>query len=510
MAKSLADLSAEKGFIDEATAQEHNKADEQAASEEMPIKGNAQEVQDNTESEQAASGDAMYSDEDISELTEVLNDAFFEIAFTMWQRILCVDKSNTKDTKRLWAFIKEHEEEIKAATTNLEELLPFLQEEIDELNEKAPGEHPLSILDVWWFMTVDGDPITERDGKPIDNPYIDLIERAKKCKAAANETQGIKKLVGSIPVLKGTVLPKNYIMPNNALINHLQDRPAINAGEHDLTVANKKKNRQEITVVVQIDYDEKETGIKLTTPKMTEYERQVTNAICTLWRYGDDSHILTSDMIYRTMTGQGSDGKATKGQKSAITRFMHKWEGVKITLDFTDEAKKRKYEINGKPVDGYYRKRRFLEFDDTIVIAGGEKMTGWQFIRKPVILEYSEMSKQVLPVQSEMLNIKKIRQGKVTTESVSNNEDRIAVKGYLVRQIAIMKDRKYKKVEWQSVILFDTVFEKTGLQDADRDKRSKMFTYIKQCLDYWKADGKIANYSIIKDGKKITGVDITL
>lgn len=209
MAKSLADLSAERGFIDKATAQEHNKADEQAASEEMPIKENAQEVQDNTESktesEQAASGDAEKSNEEVSAFDEIIDDAFWEVAFAIWQRIFCVDKSNTKDTKRLWAFIEEHEKDIRVAIAGLVELLPFLQAEIDELNEKSPGEHPLSIQEVWWFMDSNGDPITERDGKPQDNPYIDLIERAKKRKKSehdkAEKDNAIKDIGGRLPTL---------------------------------------------------------------------------------------------------------------------------------------------------------------------------------------------------------------------------------------------------------------------------------------------------------------------
>lgn len=531
MAKSLGDISAEKGFINESEAQEYNKADEQAASGEVPIEENTQEVQDNTEdkteSEQAASGDMLYSDKEVSAFDEIVRFKQEERANVMslapsadvsriikqlieltQSDVFTTIKENVRTVEEYYKTVEDKlQSDMEAANKIIKELLPFLQIEIDELNAKEGNTTPVSVHDVLSCMTVYGEPITEKDGKPEDNPFFDLIERARKRKAAADEAREITKIA---EILKTGTIPKKQIMPNNALINHLQDRPAINAGEHDLTVANKKKNRPEIIAVVQIDYDERETGIKLTTPKMTEYERQVTNAICTLWRYGHDSHTFTSDMIYRTMTGQGSGGKATKGQKSAITRFMHKWEGVKITIDFTDEAKKRKYAIDGNPVDGLYKKRRFLEYDETLVIAGSETMTAWEFTRKPVILEYSEMSGQVLPVELEMFDIKKIRQGKVTTESISNNEDRIAVKGYLVRQIAIMKDRKYKKVDWQSVILFDTVFEKTGLKDADRDKRSKMFSYIRQCLDYWKADRKITNYRIIKEGKKITGVDITL
>lgn len=351
----------------------------------------------------------------------------------------------------------------------------------------------------------------DAEGNATASPFEAIIERAKERKAAFEKAQEITKLTKPLEeIVLHSIIPSTSLMPNNALINNMQQKPAINAGEYDVTVSNSTKNRNEIVAVVQIDYDESETGIKLITPNMTEYERQVTNAICSLWRYGHESHIFTSDMIYRTMTGQGSGGKATSGQKSAITRFMRKWEAVKITLDFSEEAKKRNYAANGAPVKSVFVRERFLNLREVTVKAGSETVTAWQLKEEPLILKYCELSKQVLSVPLDLLNIKEVQRGLPTTVSISNNDDRIAVKGNLLRRIAILKYRKRNKQEWSSVISFDTVFDETGLQQASKDKRSNMYSYIKQCLDFWKAEKWITGYSMLTKGKKITGVNIIL
>lgn len=299
--------------------------------------------------------------------------------------------------------------------------------------------------------------------------------------------------------------PDKIAVINDAVTNELQQKDAINAPLHDTTVMTTPR---EITVVVQFEYDEDETGIKLDMPRMSEYERQVFNALCSLWLYGHDNHTYTSEMIYRTMTGQGSGGKASSGQKSAITRFMRKWEGMRVTLDFSEEAKKRNLkQLDGKPATPYY-KERFIDYAESRDVDGVIK---WKLKEAPLLLQYSYIAKHVLFIPFKLFDIKKIdAKGKRTTVSISNTDDRIAIKGYLLRRIAIMKDKKHKKCEWSDTILFDTVFEEIGLATANKDKRSKMYEYATQCLDYWKAERYITNYALCYQGKKIRGIQITL
>ena len=320
-------------------------------------------------------------------------------------------------------------------------------------------------------------------------------------------------IIEKLPLLRA-VIPTKHTVPNNPVMNELRSREkaAINAGEHDTPVIGEHGKRKEVTAIVKISYDENRTGIKLTAQNMTEYEQQVSDAIISLWLYGDESHIMTSDMIYRAMTGQGSEGKAPAGQKGAITKFMQKWEGVRVYIDCTEEMRKRGItDKNGKPIREFIFDEYYINTRRVRVRAGNETVTAWQILSKPVMLTYSEMTKQLLTMPSSLLDIKEITtKGQLTEISVNNSTDRIAVKGNLLRTIHIMKGKKHNKLPWSNIIPFDKLFTETGIDNSDRIKRSKMIAYCKQCLDYWKAKQYIDGYTMRRSGKKITGVEIIL
>ena len=320
-------------------------------------------------------------------------------------------------------------------------------------------------------------------------------------------------IIEKLPLLRA-IIPTRHTVPNNPVMNELRNREkaAINAGEHDTPVIGEHGKRKEVTAIVKISYDENRTGIKLTAQNMTEYEQQVSDAIISLWLYGDESHIMTSDMIYRAMTGQGSEGKAPAGQKGAITKFMQKWEGVRVYIDCTEEMRKRGItDKNGKPIREFIFDEYYINIRRVRVRAGNETVTAWQILSKPVMLTYSEMTKQLLTMPSSLLDIKEITtKGQLTDISVNNSTDRIAVKGNLLRTIHIMKGKKHNKLPWSNIIPFDKLFDETGIDNSDRIKRSKMIAYCKQCLDYWKAKQYIGGYTMRHSGKKITGVEIDL
>ena len=110
-----------------------------------------------------------------------------------------------------------------------------------------------------------------------------------------------------------------------------------------------------------------------------------------------------------------------------------------------------------------------------------------------------------------MLDIKEVTTGgKTSAISLSNNADRIAIKGNLLRSIQIMKGKKRNKQEWSNIIAFDTLFAEIGLEDATRNRKKEMRNYAFSCFDYWKAEGFIAGYQVRTKGKAITGVEINL
>lgn len=431
-------------------------------------------------------------------------------------------KAIKEAVQHLGEWYAENEETISAAADAAEEmrpLIPFLQEEL-EAAKQDPQYKDITIPELL-AMGVD------EDGNPTESKWQQIIERAKQRKAdfeaaqeIAEQAEAIQKLTDDLPMLQ-SIVPKSHTMPNNALMNALQNgvkhkdgTPAttiINAGEFDLPVLPENKRRSEITSYTMVSYDENRTGITLTGAKLTEYERQVSDAFITLWLYGDESKIMTSDMIYRAMTG--TTGKAPAGQKGAITRVMKKFEGLRITVDATEEMQRRGiHDANGKPIKKVWFDEFYLNTRRLNVKMNGETVTAWQILSKPVILSYSEMTGQLLTVPAKLLDIKEVsKTGLATTVSVPNTAERIAIKGYLLRAIQVMKNKKRNKLEWSNIIAFEKLFKETETETDNRTQRKRNMDFIFNCLQYWKTLNHIAGYKKRTGAKNaITGVEIIL
>ena len=113
-----------------------------------------------------------------------------------------------------------------------------------------------------------------------------------------------------------SVLPKKYVVPNNKLANTMTN-DVIDIGKFvmDVSKANARKHIETACILT----DENDSGVRLSgRQRFTEYDRNVYNAVSSLYVYGDDSHIVTPAMVYRTMTGLTESEKPTPGTVSVI------------------------------------------------------------------------------------------------------------------------------------------------------------------------------------------------
>ena len=366
------------------------------------------------------------------------------------------------------------------------------------------------------------------------------VEVAEAPETTKEETPAaLIEKIKKMPVLN----PQAHIMPNNVLMNAMQQSGAFNAGELALPVIPAKGRQKEISAYTIISYKPDETGtgetsITITDPKLTEYERNVSNAIISLWVEAEKlgvEPVFTTDTIYRAMPGGGET--ASPQQKSAITKAFEKFRRTKMYIDATDELRKR----------GVITEREKFTLDDYYFTAkraqrtskhSGQSVIAYQMTSKPVILQYAEMTGQILSVPAKHLTIKKIdKGGRTSTELVTMNADRQAITGYMMRRIAVMKhdleaardrlksyERKRKQNPEQelpqkpleafrqqsNVILFDTLFSATDTATSNdvQAKRNRDFCF--DVLEYWKATGFIKGYSKQSKGRKITGIVIEI
>jgi hypothetical protein len=307
------------------------------------------------------------------------------------------------------------------------------------------------------------------------------------------------------------LVPKSHTMPNNALMNALQQKPAINAGAFDLTVANERGRRKEITAYTMVSYEPAETDITITDMKLSEYERQVSDAVVSLWieaqKQGAQA-AFTTDAIYRAMPGGGD--KASPQQRGAITKAMEKFRQLKITIDATEEMRRRGLIKDNETftMDDYYLSVKRVQRK---IKTGGQTVNAYLLNSEPMILTYCKMTNQLLTVDAKYIEVRKVKKGRADAELVTMTAGRQAMTGYMLRRIAVMKRAKKNKVQTQSyTILFDTLFSETGTASADRKQTGLNRNFCFDVLAYWKATGYIKGYDKQVKGRKITGIVIDL
>ena len=129
-------------------------------------------------------------------------------------------------------------------------------------------------------------------------------------------------------------------------------------------------------------------------------------------------------------------------------------------------------------------------------MAGGQKVTAYKIVKTPVLYDYARLTKQVLTVPAKLLDV----------PNASNTEQRISIKGYLLRRITVMKG----KTAQSNRILFAKICEAAGKPDASPKEAQRIREYTFTVLDYWKKEKFIKGYKAIKEKKAYTAVEIQL
>lgn len=337
-----------------------------------------------------------------------------------------------------------------------------------------------------------------------------------------------------LPLLSSIYAPL-HIMPNSPLMNALQQKPAINYGPFDLPVARAKGHRKEITAYTIIEYDPADTGLQFPGGKLSEYERQVSDAIVSLWTEADKRGIppaFTTDAIFRAMPGGGD--KPSPQQRGAITRTIQKFRSLHITYNPTEYLRRRgvigpneEWVID----DNYLYARRVMRR----IKNGGQTVYAYLILAEPVMLTYAKLANQLISIDRKFIEIEKVSDGQPKGELVAMNPDRQSMTGYMLRRIAVMKKdldnakdklRSYNKKrqkdqtleekplaafrEQSPIILFATLFSETGTETTNRDRAMDNRNFCFQVLDYWKATGYIKGYQRQTKGRAITGIEIDL
>lgn len=416
-------------------------------------------------------------------------------------------------------------EEEKATNTDL---APYLYDVLAENPE-------------WKNYTLEDleDPRTDKDGKQIDSILDFLLKQLKqRAKADKNATTGLDKTKLSTSFQLGT--PQYYISPNTKLSNSLQNNQLFTSDKDDpigIPVMNiGKPNETIITVSATL---ENLKNFPIIGKPFTEFDRAVHDAVASMYEdriKNGAEPVFTADMIYRTMTHKTASERVSPQQRASVTKSINKMrKNIYIIADCTEEFRKKDIVVNA---DGRTDAERYhYVLDDWLLsarhienmAAGGKIVDGYIF-NEPLLLNYAKLTKQLITVDGKVLRIQELNdKGKPTENAISDTDNRIAVKSYLIRRTEIMrydeknaidalrkynnkraknKDLPEKKLsefrKQTRIITFEDMFTDTGIESSNRKTETRQYVY--QVLDYWKAINNIKSYKLRKKGKSIDAI----
>ena len=319
------------------------------------------------------------------------------------------------------------------------------------------------------------------------------------------------------PLLRPVAL-SHYVMPDNKLAKDLrgeQGRNRINYGHYDLYVDKNKK----ISAYVNIS-----DGLR-DIISLTPSEATVLNSAWSIFLKGEaDKYpliVFTERDIYRWYTG-GRRDYASPERLAEITKDLDHLSRIKTEIDATDELRHYKK----IPEDVTFNKESYiLPIERGIFRAkGGQVISAWYYIKKPVALEYTQLQKQLVSIPSKYLDI----------EDKSITPERIAMRDYMYRRIDTMltdvehardkfknyeKKRKkdnlpiaetvesFRDPEIPDKMLFSKIYAAAGIQADDRTTIKRNRDFCLSILDSWK--GRLFKDYRLEKGEKKSPKKIT-
>lgn len=396
---------------------------------------------------------------------------------------------------------------------------------IERLNEITPiyGED---------IITEDGEPIRlvhlDTPGYSDEKMYIfssipllkEMSELLENAKTGFNiKSINLNMFNGNIEptnVLKSFVkTPSHHYIPvdkaTNILMNPKYQHEIFSPEGFEMMVSKRGNVPPVLTV---FNFKNENNEIKTSgLDRMTEYDRQVSDAVLSLFIQADKDNIepiFTTDMIYRAMPGCGE--KASPQQKGAITKSLEKQQRLYVEIDATEALRKMK-KIGLEDtftIEGYY-----LLCDKGVysINNGSKKIEGYRFYREPIIFEYAKKTGQFSTIPSKYMAIKEVKNDKITPIPVKMSPTRQVMTGYIIRQILEMKsDKRNNVAEPRSTkILFKTMFDAVDIpKSTKRQVLSRHRDFVFMLLDYETAAGFIKGYEKTFKGREITGINIIL
>lgn len=336
--------------------------------------------------------------------------------------------------------------------------------------------------------------------------FDNLIAKAALRLGTSEADREAREVCGALPKLT-SIVPQKHVIPMNKFANCLCE--LIDVGEVDLTVMNENKpNEVNTRCMVSYEGDNVTLSGRQT---FTEYDRNVADAVTSLYRYGDPSHEVTPASVYRAMVHATEGETPSPQQIGAVTKSLDKLRFIRVRVNLVDEFTQRGISLDGEQIVDGEIDTYLLALTKLKVNAGGQNVTAYKVMSTPILYEYASLVGQVITVPARYLDIRepaRANSGEVEWVKVRNTEQRIEIKGYLLRRIERMKGKTGNRQSRH--ITYADLYDKLGEKNPSRKKQQQIREYVTKCLESWKHDGYIRGYTDITTGRAKRGVCIQL
>ena len=321
---------------------------------------------------------------------------------------------------------------------------------------------------------------------------IEYIETCIENKRGMYDTVAKKTKAAQHPELSVmTTAPKEHLTTTDKLSGKAFDV------ENDILYTKKliavgverRGSKKQINTLLSMSFEELEkAGVIIDTKKLTPFDREVHDAITTLFVEGGND-VMSVEMIYRTMIGKPT-ARVMPKQAEAITQSITKMMHTLITIDASQEAA-----VYG--FDSLKYKGNLLYAEMAIASINNNVIEALHVIKEPVLYTYANRTNRIGRVDMKLLDT-----------PLNKNEETIILQGYLYRRILAMQHGQNKS------IVYDTIYKQLEIDSpsaaALRKKKADVRSKVKSLLDYWKKEKFIAGYVENKRGKEMYSVTIRL
>lgn len=299
-------------------------------------------------------------------------------------------------------------------------------------------------------------------------------------------------------------LIKHYYFNNTKIANAIT---TIDNFSQNLAVLEFGKDRPDVCCYINFESEDLRDSLSI-----TRFDVMVMDAIYTLFVSGKD--IVSLEMIANTIAcKEVSLDKSSSTKLRAIRKAIFKLQGIVVSIDYT-EIERAKGTILDEANESCLREEALLPMTTEIRKSKVKhrNKTVYKIYKTPILYDYAEKLSRIIKVPTSVLSIDGIRE----------DDDFLAIKQQLVKEIMIMKNTKNKyvnrmiKYEWANGERGGFA-ERVGLKKENysneiqwNKRKVKLTNQLKVILEHLVSVKFIKGYLPIKDGKSVVGFEIKL